>query len=82
MVIHILVIQDIVLIKDSSRVRTIASFRYRQEFLLRKMDGLLDFENRVDQPSPQGPYYCSAGESAIGRDCVEKPFEDLKQALV
>lgn len=50
-------------------------FGIEQEFFITKNGWPIGFpENRFDQPSPQGPYYCSAGESAIGRDCVEKAF--------
>lgn len=50
-------------------------FGVEQEFFITKNGWPVGFpENRADRPIPQGPYYCGVGESAIGRDCVEKAF--------
>jgi len=51
-------------------------FGIEQEFFITKNGWPVGFpDNRVDCPAPQGSYYCGVGgESAIGRDCVEKAF--------
>lgn len=50
-------------------------FGIEQEFFITKDGWPIGFpENRIDNPAPQGAYYCGVGESALGRDCVEKAF--------